>query len=93
MNIYIRAMSAILLVAALAACAATAPNVTPNAAEPRAVAGNFSCQTQTGSRTAVDSVNCLGIRRSYSSDDLIRTGATTVAEALPLLDPTITIHH
>jgi hypothetical protein len=31
--------------------------------------------------------------RSYSQTDLQRTGQTNVADALPLLDPSITVHH
>jgi hypothetical protein len=31
--------------------------------------------------------------RSYTSEDLNRTGKTSVAGALPLLDPSITVRH
>jgi len=51
-----------------------------------------TCLTGTGSRIAVKGDRCTAIGRSYTSDDVERTGAMTVAGALRLLDPAITIH-
>jgi hypothetical protein len=58
-----------------------------------ALAEDPACLTQTGSRIAASNGNCTAIGRSYSSDDISRTGATTAAGALPLLDPSLTVHH
>jgi len=55
-------------------------------------ADNPSCLTETGSLISAKG-KCRGTGRSYSSDDIKRTGKTTVAGALPLLDPAITVHH
>ncbi len=57
-----------------------------------AAAPNPSCLTQTGSRISAKG-KCRGTGRSYTNDDMKRTGATTVGEALPLMDPSITVHH
>lgn len=56
------------------------------------VARNPKCLTQTDNRSAVKG-HCGVYGRSYTNDDMRRTGATTVAGALPRLDPSITIHH
>ncbi|MGO1073158.1 hypothetical protein [Lysobacter sp. CA199] len=47
-----------------------------------------TCLTQTGSRLQPRSQNgCAGYGRSYSRDDLDRTGRTDVGQALRQLDP------
>jgi hypothetical protein len=40
----------------------------------------------------IDPIKCVPAERSYSKSDIYRTGSTTVADALRLLDPAITIH-
>jgi hypothetical protein len=90
---YLRATSAIATVLILAACAANTAAVKPKTAAPAVVAQNPACLTQTGSRINGTGANCSGIGRSYSSDDVSRTGATTAGEALRLLDPSISVHH
>jgi hypothetical protein len=72
-------------------CAATPQN--PNS-KPAASAAlkDPNCLTDTGSQIASKS-GCRGYGRSYSSDDIDRTGKTTAADALGLLDPSITVHH
>ena len=72
-------------------CAATPQN--PNS-KPAASAAlkDPNCLTDTGSQIASKS-GCRGYGRSYSSDDIDRTGKTTAADALGLLDPLITVHH
>jgi len=92
MTSYLRVTSAIVPVFILAACAATTADVKPKAAAPGAVAQNPACLSQTGSRIAGNDANCRAIGRSYSSDDINRTGSTTAGEALRLLDPSITVH-
>ena len=93
MIIYLRAVSAIASVTLLAACAATAQNARPNAGTSAVVAENHTCLTQTGSRIATKGADCSASGRSYSSEDIDRTGATTADEALRLMDPSILVHH
>jgi hypothetical protein len=50
-----------------------------------------NCLASTGSLIASKS-GCRGFGRTYSNDDLERTGKTTAADALALLDPSITVH-
>jgi hypothetical protein len=52
---------------------------------------NPNCLTSTGSRIPVTGTDCSSTGRSYSNQDLQRTGATSVAGALPLMDPSLTI--
>jgi len=92
MTSYLHVTSAIAAVFILAACAATTADVKPKAAAPGAVAQNPACLSQTGSRIAGNDANCSAIGRSYSRDDINRTGSTTAGEALRLLDPSITVH-
>lgn len=53
----------------------------------------ISCITQTGSRlNAKDKHGCNGLPgRSYTKEDIELTGATTLAEALRRLDPSVQI--
>jgi len=62
--------------------------------KPRAPTPSVSqaCVTPTGSRIPVKRKECAQPGRSYGRDDISITGATTAAEALRLLDPSITIH-
>ena len=92
MTTYLRAITAIASLLTLAACATNTAGVKPTAAASEAVAQNPACLSQTGSRIAGDNVNCSAIGRSYTSDDINRTGSTTAGEALRLLDPSITVH-
>jgi hypothetical protein len=76
----------------LAACAATTPNVTSRPAASAGLAENRGCLTQTGSRIAGNPGDCSAFGRSYSHDDINNTGSTSAADALRLLDPSITVH-
>lgn len=49
------------------------------------------CVTSTGSRIPTNLGACSARGRSFSADDIQMTGATTVAQALRLLDPSVTI--
>jgi hypothetical protein len=65
-----------------------------SATHPIASAGaTTNCLTSTGSRIPVTGTDCTATGRSYSNQDLQRTGATSVAGALPLLDPSLTVVH
>jgi hypothetical protein len=51
-----------------------------------------NCVAQTGSRICVKGIG-RGPGRYYTNEDIRRTGATTVGQALPLLDPSIIVLH
>jgi hypothetical protein len=87
MTTYLRVAAAIGSALILAACATT---TTSKTGAPETVAQNPACLSQTGTRIA--GANCSEIGRSYSSEDINRTGSTTAGEALRLLDPSITVH-
>jgi hypothetical protein len=92
MAIYIRIVVAAAVGLILASSAAIGDDATPQPGKHSAVAKNPSCLTDTGSRLGGKGT-CRGTGRSYTSDDLKRTGKTTVGGALPLLDPSITVRH
>jgi hypothetical protein len=69
-------------------CAATSQNTKPAAS----AANNPNCLTDTGDRIS-SGKGCRGYGRSYSKDDVDRTGSTQAGDALGLLDPSITVHH
>jgi hypothetical protein len=72
------------LLAALAACA-SAPQSNPH------TASNAACTSPIGpGRQAYPGP---GQCRTYSNEDLQRTGEVNVGEALRMLDPEVTIHH
>jgi hypothetical protein len=74
--------------ASVAACTTTHPPQdarTTNAAQP--------CPPVTASRIPARPGECSSSAgRSYSQDDIQRTGQTNLADALPMLDPSITHH-
>jgi hypothetical protein len=51
-----------------------------------------NCLTETGSRISVGQSSCRGFGRSYSTEDIQRTGSTSAGDALALMDPSITVH-
>ena len=81
------------LVVLLAACATT-PRAPPTAAAQSAKQmPPAGCVAGTGTALPTKSISCTGPGNTYSSDDLQRTGATTVSGALRRLDPDVTITH
>ena len=77
--------------AAICGCASTAPQ---SDAKTRTAAVAPQCAAETGSRIHRDSSQCSASpSRTYTRDDIERTGSIDTAEALRLLDPTITVHH
>ena len=77
------------LVALAAGCAsAPAPHALPDTG---AKLTNEMCLPATGTRIAVREHECAAFGRSYTGEAIRNTGATTVDEALRLLDPSITI--
>jgi hypothetical protein len=87
----LRVSAAITTALLLAACAATTQNAKPTVSA--AVAQNPACMTETGSRIPGDRADCAAFGRSYSGDDIDRTGKVNVGDALQILDPSITVHH
>jgi hypothetical protein len=71
-------------------CAATPQNPSKPAAT--AATQDSNCLTETGSRIPSHKAGCRGYGRSYSSEDIDRTGSTNAGDALSLLDPSITVH-
>ena len=59
---------------------------------PKPVARPYLCAPQSGSRLPASDRKCPDFGHSWTSQDIQRTGATTVGEALRLLDPTLTVH-
>jgi hypothetical protein len=87
-----RITTAIPAVLILAACSATTAGVKPQAAAAAPTGRNPACLSDTGTRILGNSADCSAVGRSYSSDDINRTGSSTVAGALRQLDPSITVH-
>jgi hypothetical protein len=81
------------LVVLLAACVTT-PRTPPTAAAQSArQMPPPGCVASTGTTLPTKSTSCTGPGSTYSSDDLQRTGATTVSGALRRLDPDVTLTH
>jgi predicted small secreted protein len=76
----------------LASCAATTAGVKPDIAAAGPTARSPACLSDTGTRIPGNGTNCSAVGRSYTSDDINSTGATTADGALRLLDPSITVH-
>jgi type 1 fimbria pilin len=76
----------------LAACATTPHANTAANVQGRGVQ-DPSCLHDTGSRIANPTERCRGFGRSYTDKQIDETGATTVGEALRLLDPSIQVGH
>jgi hypothetical protein len=87
----IRILGAIVAGFALCGCASTAGTSTPAATSART--NDPTCLADTGSRLPAGKKGCRGTGRSYTQDDLQRTGETDVGDALAHLDPSVTVHH
>lgn len=92
MAIHIRVVAAFAAGLVFVSSAAIGDDATPQPKKHSAAAAQPNCPAQTGSRISAKG-KCRGPGRSYTSDDINRTGKATVGEALPLLDPSITVHH
>ena len=92
MTTYLRIANTIATVLILAACAANTAGVKPKSGASATVAHNSACPAQTVSRISDYNADCAAFGRSYSREDIDRTGATTADEALRLMDPSITVH-
>jgi len=88
----LRILSAIASLVVLTACAGSNVGAKPDAGTTLVSERNPGCLKDTGSRIPSDGASCSAFGRSYSSDDINRTGSTTASGALRLLDPSITVH-
>ena len=78
------------LALALAACAGAPPRDTTKSAAAAAATVPAGCVGETGSRIPQDA--CAGIGRSYTQEEIQRTGAVDTGQALRLLDPALSVH-
>lgn len=75
----------------LAGCAATSR---PQPDSRSASATTEPCVLESASRIPARSGGCsITPGRAYSQQDVQRTGQTNAADALQMLDPSITVHH
>jgi hypothetical protein len=88
MNVAMRMAGVIVSGLVLFGCAAT-PQSKPAAT---AATKDPNCLTDTGSHLSADKKACGGPGRSYSKDDIDRTGSTNAGDALAHIDPSITVH-
>ncbi len=91
MAAYMRIIGVIVAGAALFGCATMTDNAKSKPATAAAVK-DPTCLTETGSLISRGPAKCRGFGRSFSSDDIQRTGSTSAGNALALLDPSITVH-
>lgn len=85
-------VSPMLLAQSLAAPAFAQSSAQPSAQQ-AARPNDRNCIRDTGSRIPVKKGRCLPVTgRSYSQQDLLRTGRPNLGEALQQLDPRITVH-
>jgi hypothetical protein len=80
------------LVLPLAACTTPAPTREPAKAALVAPARTPGCVGDTATRIPVKEHDCAGFGRTYTREDLERTGTADPGQALRLLDPAITVH-
>lgn len=80
-------LRSVLLAAALSTVAGC--SIAPRAQESRYTETTPSCVSSTASR--IPSKDCAAPGRAYSGEDIQRTGAPTTADALRMLDPSITV--
>jgi hypothetical protein len=87
----LRVISVLASFVVLCACAGSNASVKRDAATSENQ-DNSACLKSTGSRIPNSGTSCSAFGRSYSSDDINRTGSTNAAGELRLLDPSITSH-
>ncbi len=92
MNGSLRITSAIVATLMLGGCAATAQNAKPTPAASKLSANDPACLGDTRRLASAGRADCSMTVRSYSSEDIARTGKTDVGDALALMDPSITVH-
>jgi len=91
MAAYMRIVGVIVAGVALFGCATTTDHAKSKPAT-AAVVKDPTCLTETGGLISSGPSKCRGYGRSYSSVDIQRTGSTSAADALALLDSSVTVH-
>jgi hypothetical protein len=71
----------------------SADETQPAAAQAKPAAPHSNCTRDTGSRLRRNTDGCAGVGKSYSKDDVWRTGEPNASGALRQLDPSVTISH
>jgi hypothetical protein len=87
-------LTGVCLAASLAACT-SAPSTRADGKDADRIAETrrASCLKETGTRLPPPPGQCAGFGRSYSGEDMDRTGQIDAGAALQMLDPSITTHH
>jgi hypothetical protein len=80
------------LVLPLAACTTPSPTREPAKTALVAPASTPGCVPDTATRIPVKEHDCAGFGRTYTREDIERTGATDAGQALRLLDPALQVH-
>jgi len=80
------------LVLPLAACTTRSATREPPTSASLASARRAGCVPDTASRIPVREADCARFGRTYTQEDILRTGAADPAQALRLLDPALTVH-
>ena len=80
------------LVLPLAACTTPSATRAPPKSAALAPAPAPGCVGDTATRIPVKEGECAGFGRTYTQQDLQRTGQTDTAQALRYLDPSLTVH-
>jgi hypothetical protein len=65
----------------------------PDKSAQAAVKPPAGCVAQTGTMMKVPANACTAFGHTYTREDIDRTGSTTLAEGLRVLDPSVTISH
>jgi hypothetical protein len=82
-----------LLICTVASASMAACTTTPPGPDARTANAAQTCSLVTASRIPARPGECSSSAgRSFSQDDIQRTGQTNLADALPMLDPSITHH-
>jgi hypothetical protein len=80
-------------VSAFAVACATGPDSRTDANSAANAKQPITC-VKSGSRVLTENDPCSNLPgRSYSHDDIDRTGQTNAADALQMLDPSVTVQH
>jgi hypothetical protein len=80
------------LLLTLTACATVSPTGEVARSASLAAAPDLGCASATATRLPVKPGDCAGRGQTYTREDILRTGAHDMAEALQLLDPALRVY-
>ena len=78
-------------IALVSGCATTGVSSKPSEARSAASSSDQHCVSETASRIPSNGSTCRDAGRSYSSEEIDRTGKTSAADALAVLDPSVSV--